>query len=169
MKKCYDYPEYGINIISVNWVINNIVESEIIKFCCSHNLQIRQNSRDIKRLIGHFLATTLLAICKDHVTMRNILNLSPISLQLIETDGMSDVFDKCMHQFLSKFKFCHVAYTDSLDQLNIDQLYHLKSLADTCHIKLKNLEKLKKYLSSNHFTKLNKDIHTDLVLQQLLC
>lgn len=166
-ERCCNYLEYGINIISINWIINNIVEPEVIKFCCQHNLMIRHNSRDIKRIIAHFLATSVITTCKQFVNLRNIINLTPIKLEQLG-DDMNEVVDNIIIRFLRKFKFCNVAYTNSINSLNIDQLYHLKALADTCHVKTKNLESLKTYLTNNNFTKLHQDINTDLVLKQLL-
>lgn len=165
--KNHEYPEYGINLISVNWVISHVVEPQIVKFCVDNNLVIRANSRDIKRIIGHFLAESVLKVCKEHMNTKNILNYTSLTLCLLDTT-MHDVVDRCVRQFLKKFGFCSVDYSNIVDALSLEQLYKLKALVDNCHIKTKTLDKLKKYLSSNHFVKLHQDVRTDIVLRRVL-
>lgn len=167
MVKNYEYPEYGINIISVNWVISQVAEPQIVKFCVDNNLEIRHNSRDIKRIISHFLADSVLSVCKEHMNIKSILNYTPLDLCMLDK-SMTTVVDKCVQQFLKKFRFCNTCHNVSLDCLNLEQIYEMKALADNCHIKPKTLDKLKAYLSSNNFIKLYKDLHTDVVLRSVL-
>lgn len=167
MVKNYQYPEYGINIISVNWVITHVVEPQIVKFCVDNNLEIRNNSRDIKRIIIHFLADSVLAVCKEHTNIQSILNYTPLKLCLLD-ESMHIMMNKCVHQFFKKFRFCNTSYTQSFDQLNLEQIYELKALVDNCHIKSKTLEKIKEYLCSNHLVKLYRDVHSDIVLRRVL-
>lgn len=167
MVKHHNYTEYGVNLISVNWVIHNIMEPEIVKFCCSHNFKLTEKSRDTKRIISHFLAESVLSVCKEHVSSKNILNYTPVDLCLMDKCFNKHV-DQMVVNFFKKFKFCNVGLECGVDQLTLDQLYQLKALADTCHVRVKNLEQLKKYLSSNHFVKLYKDVRTDIVLRCVL-
>jgi hypothetical protein len=167
MMKHHTYTEYGITIISVNWVIHEMVEPQVIQFCINNDLPIRHNSRDVKKIISHFIANSILDVCRDHVNTKNILNYTPLSLKLLDT-SMHDVVHKSILKIFKKFRFCNAVYTGPLNILNLEQIYELKALTDSCHIKQKTLERLKEYLSSNDFIKLHKDIRTDIVLQQIL-
>lgn len=167
MVKYHTYTEYGITVISVNWVIAELVEPEVIKFCVHNNLQIRHNSRDVKKIIGHFIANSVLDVCKDHVNTKNILNYTPLTLKLMD-ESMHDVVHKNIMKFFKKFGFCNVVFTSPLNTLSLEQIYELRALTDNCHIKQRTLEHLKNYLSSNDFVKLYKDVRDDVVLRRVL-
>lgn len=167
MENYHTYAEYGITVISVNWVISEHVEPEVIKFCVNNNMQIRHNSRDVKKIISHFIANSVLMVCKNHANTKNILNYTPLTLKLLDT-SMHGVVDRSVSTFFRKFGFCNTTFEDDLSVLSLEKIYELKALTDVCCVKQKTLERLKAYLSSNDFVKLYKDVRDDIVLRCVL-
>lgn len=163
----HEYPEYGINVISLNYVINELVEPEVMSFCWAYNLGIRSNSRDVKKIITHFIANSVISVCKKFNNTKNILNFTPLKLVQLD-ESMTTLVGQCVVNIIKRFGFCHVALEQSIDVLNLTQIYELKAISDRCYIKPKSLEKLKRYLSSHDFIKLHADITNNIVLRSVL-
>ncbi len=166
-RESFQYPEYNLNIISLNHLVAHHAEPAIQQFCLSHNIEIRPNSRDVKRLILHFVADSIIQACAQSRSTSSILNYTPIDVHLIG-DNMSTVVNTCIHQILKRFKLCHVAYACGIDCLNTQQLYHIKSIVDACNIKPKSLAQIKKFLKTNQLIQLARHVATNVVVQHTL-
>lgn len=166
-RESYQYPEYNLNIISLNYLVANYVEPSIQQFCLAHNICIRPNSRDVKKLILHFIADSIIQACGKSRSILSVLNYTPVDIQLIGSD-MSAVVNTCIHQILKKFKLCHVSFDENIQQFNTQQLYHIKSIVDTCNIKPKSLARIKKFLHTNQLTQLAQRVATNVVVQHTL-
>jgi chloramphenicol O-acetyltransferase len=163
----FQYPEYNLNIISLNYLVTNYVEPAIQQFCLTHNIDIRPNSRDVKRLILHFVADSIIQACARTRSTLSVLNFAKLDIHLIGTN-MSPIVNTCIHQILKRFKLCHVAYACSIDHLNTQQLYHIKSIVDACNIKPKSLAQIKRFLQTNQLTQLAQRVATNVVVQHTL-
>jgi hypothetical protein len=163
----FQYPEYNLNIISLNYLVTNHAEPAIQQFCLTHDIEIRPNSRDVKRLILHFVADAIIQACTRARSISSVLNFTPVDIHLIGTN-MSAIVNTCIHQILKRFKLCHVAYTCSIDHLNTQQLYHIKSIVDACNIKPKSLAQIKKFLQANQLVHLAQRVATNVVVQHTL-
>ena len=163
----FQYPEYNLNIISLNYLVAHHAEPAIQQFCLTHDIEIRPNSRDVKKLILHFVADAIIQACARTRSISSVLNFTPVDIHLIGTN-MSAIVNTCIHQILKRFKLCHVAYACSIDHLNTQQLYHIKSIVDACNIKPKSLAQIKKFLQTNQLTQLAQRVATNVVVQHTL-
>ena len=163
----FQYPEYNLNIISLNYLVANHAEPAIQQFCLTHDIEIRPNSRDVKRLILHFAADAIIQACARTRSISSVLNLTPVHTHLIG-NNMSAIVNTCIHQVLKRFKLCHVAYACCIDQFNTQQLYHIKSIVDACNIKPKSLAQIKKFLQTNQLVQLAQRVATNVVVQHTL-
>ena len=163
----YQYPEYNLNVISLNYLVANYAEPAIQQFCLTHDIEIKPNSRDVKKLILHFVADSIIQACARTRSISSVLNFTPVDIHLIGTN-MSAIVNACIHQILKRFKLCHVEFTCSIDQLNTQQLYHIKSIVDACNIKPKSLAQIKKFLQTHQLTQLAQRVATNVVVQHTL-
>lgn len=163
----FQYPEYNLNVISLNHLVAHRVEPAIQQFCLTHDIEIRPNSRDVKRLILHFVADAIIQACVRTRSISSILNFTPVDIHLIG-DNMTTVVNACIHQVLKRFKLCHVAYACNINCFNTQQLYHIKSIVDACNIKPKSLEQIKKFLKTHQLVQLARHVTTNVVVQHTL-
>lgn len=163
----FQYTEYNLNIISLNHLFIAHAEPAIQQFCLTHNIEVRPNSRDVKKLILHFVADSIIQVCAKSRSIMNVLNFTPVKVQLISSN-MSPIVNTCIHQILKRFKLCHVGYETPIDQFDTQQLYHIKSIADTCNIKPKSLARIKKFLQTHQLTQLAQRVSTNVVVQHTL-
>lgn len=166
-RESFQYPEYNLNIISLNHLVINHVEPSIQQFCLTHNIEIRPNSIDVKKLILHFVADAIIQACARTRSISSVLNFTPACIQLIGSN-MSPIVNACIHQVLKRFKLCHVAYDVAIDQFDTQQLYHIKSIVDACNIKPKSLARIKKFLQTHQLTQLAQRVATNVVVQHTL-
>jgi hypothetical protein len=81
---------------------------------------------------------------------------------------MTPIVNTCIQQILKRFKLCHTSFDGDIDQLDTQQLYHIKSIVDTCNIKPKSLAQIKKFLKTNQLTQLAQRVATNVVVQHTL-
>ena len=166
-RESFQYPEYNLNIISLNYLVTNYVEPAIQQFCLTHNIDISPNSRDVKRLILHFVADSIIKACARARSTSSVLNFTQLDIHLIG-DNMTSIVNTCIHQILKRFKLCHTSFDSNIDQLSTQQLYHIKSIVDACNIKPKSLAQIKKFLKTNQLVQLAQRVTTNVVVQHTL-
>jgi hypothetical protein len=166
-RESFQYPEYNLNVISLNYLVSNYAEPAIQQFCLAHDIEIRPNSRDVKRLILHFIADAIIQACGRARSISSVLNLTVVDIHLIGTN-MTPIVNTCIQQILKRFKLCHTSFDGDIDQLDTQQLYHIKSIVDTCNIKPKSLAQIKKFLKTNQLTQLAQRVATNVVVQHTL-
>ncbi len=166
-RESFQYPEYNLNIISLNYLVANYAEPAIQQFCLTHNIEIRPNSRDVRKLILHFVADSIIQACARTRSISSVLNLTPVTIHLLGTN-MSAIVNTCTQQILKRFKLCHTSFDNNIDQLDMQQLYHIKSIVDACNIKPKSLAQIKKFLKTNQLVQLSHHVATNVVVQHTL-
>lgn len=154
------FTEYNINAISLNWLINNIVESTVTRYFISMNLNTETVSRDTKRLIFHFVAKTVLDTLSEHSNERNILIFDENVHLTLFSSHHTAFFQQSCAQIIKRFGLCTFFTDKKLVDLTLDDIYKIKQLSDNCAIRSKNLSRLKKFLEKNNYTALSKQLKT---------
>lgn len=162
------FTEYNINVISLNWLINNIIEPAITRYCVSINFQTNKVSRDSKKLFFHFIADTIVSTLSEFSNEKNILIFDEqVELNLF-TEDFVDITKLCCNQIVKKFNLCTFFSPKKLVDLTIEDIYKIKLLSDNCSIKTKNLSRLKKFLETNNYTALSKQLKSSKITQMIL-
>lgn len=164
----FEYKEYNINIISLNSLINETVELDILRYCLNYNLTFNIQNRDIRKLVTHFVVNSIITTCKQFTNTQNILNFNNLQLRHIDS-SCTDVFVELVFKLLKKFKLCYIQLDESIDKFTIDQIYFVRSLIEKCHIKTKRLDTIKNYLETHGFNHLHSMVVNNIDTQLLLC
>lgn len=161
------YPIYGFVIISLNHVINCSVEPSISRFCWDHNLQIRHNSRDFRKVVAHFIAKSIIDSCVQFQDTTVIFNYSSLELKILD-ESLQHMFHKCVLKLLKNMNICTVDLRVKINELQQHHIDDIKIMQQKCHMTNKNFIKLKKFFESNALTFLHKDITHNIVTQHVL-
>ena len=153
------YNEYNIIIYNLNNIINEIAELDIFKYFNNNKIDINFKSRDIKRLITHFLINSILSIIKNSNNEKIIFNYKNLNLQILDTQYNHDI-DIIINKIFKKFKFCHFNF-DNISNLNTFDLTDIKRNLQRCHLTVNKINNIKKFLENNGFTSLHKTLCVD--------
>jgi hypothetical protein len=153
------YNEYNIIIYNLNNIINKIAELDIFKYFNNNKIDINFKSRDVKRLITHFLINSIIKVIKNSGNEKIIFNYKFINLQILDIQYNHDI-DILINKIFKKFKFCHFNF-DDIFNLSSFELTDIKRNLQRCHLAISKINNIKKFLDVNGLTNLHKTISTD--------
>ena len=157
MRESCVYPDHGVCIISVDNIINNIAEPAIIRFCIDHNITITPKSRDVAKIIKHFVADTLITQLEHYRDHRVVLNYIPIKHSLLG-DALIDKINHTTTQIFKRFNLCNTNIDHPIDEFNTQHLYEIRVVIENCSIKERNTKSIKKYLQQHQLTALTRRV-----------
>lgn len=161
------YSEYGVNIVSLGDILSYRVEPKLLQFCITYNVPIVAKSRDIRKLLKHFIASEIIEYCKHYTQYRNILNHTNNYHSSTSTE-LSEVIRNTVNIVLRKFSLCYSCFLKPLSSLNTDDLNSIKSMIDKCYITPKRLDKIKKFVQTNDLLHLSSQINNNPHIQMIL-
>jgi hypothetical protein len=71
-----EIPEYNINLINLNYLLNDKIELNIANFLYDNNLNLKLNSRDLNNIFKHFIISEIIANFKTNYNNILIFNFS---------------------------------------------------------------------------------------------
>jgi hypothetical protein len=160
--------EYNLNIINLNYLLNNSIETELGNFLYNNNLNLKINSRDLKKLTIHFINYEILKQLND--SYKNVLifnyDYSLISLQhIFDENQLKDLIHKCINKSIKTFGYSLLQINTTFE-VNQDTIYNLKLLSESK--KIINYKKLKEYCKSSDLISLSKKIESDTQIKMIL-
>lgn len=161
------YPVYGINVISLNFLINKVVESQVSRFCWDHNMEIRSNSRDVNKVMLHFIVNAIIETCGRFQTTVNVLNYTALNMEILD-ESMQPAMTKCVNKLLKTLKICVVNMDVPINELQQHHIDDIRIAQQNCCVNSKSLMKLKKFFTKHDLTFLRKDINNNIATQHIL-
>jgi hypothetical protein len=160
--------EYNLNIINLNYLLNYSIETELGNFIYNNNLDLKINSRDLKKLTIHFINSEILKQLND--SYKNILifnyDHSLVSLQhKFEEIQLKVLIHKCIDKSIKTFGYSFLEIKTTFE-VNQDTIYNLKLLSESK--KTVNYKKLKEYCKTTELRSLSKKIESDTQIKMIL-
>jgi hypothetical protein len=160
--------EYNINIINLNYLLQENIETVIGNYLFDNNLKLKINSRDLNKIILHFLNEEIIKHLKEDYN--NILIFNPEyelkTLHNLYTEkDCKDILQKIIKKSTKIFNYSlfEISTNFVIDNNNI---YMLKSLLQ--NKKNINYKKLKEFCESSNLRFIGKKVEEDLNIKNLL-
>jgi hypothetical protein len=160
--------EYNINIINLNYLLQENIETVIGNYLFDNNLKLKINSRDLNKIILHFLNEEIIKHLKEDYN--NILIFNPeyelkTLHNLYSEKDCKDILQKIIKKSTKIFNYSlfEIFTNFVIDNNNI---YMLKSLLQ--NKKNINYKKLKEFCESSTLRFIGKKVEEDLSLKKLL-
>lgn len=160
--------EYNLNIINLNYLLNNNIETELGNFLYNNNLKLKVTSRDLKKLTIHFINFEILKQLNDSYKNVLIFNYdhSLNSLHhLFEDNDIKNLIHKCINKSIKTFGYSLLQINTTFE-VNQDTIYNLKLLSESK--KTINYKKLKEFCKSSELISLSKKIESDTQIKMIL-
>ena len=154
MRESCVYPDHGICVISMNDIIEHYAEPAILRFCVDHNVQITAKSRDVSKIIKHFIISTVINQLEIHKDHKVVLNYTPITQSALGND-MVDKVNHSISQILKQFKFCSTNIDLPVHLFDVEHLYEIRSVIENCIVKSRKMQSIKQFLAKHQLTALN--------------
>lgn len=160
--------EYNLNIINLNYLLNHSIETELGNFLYNNNLNLKVNSRDLKKLTIHFINSEILKQLND--SYKNVLifnyNHSLTSLHhIFEENQIKELIHNCINKSIKTFCYSFLEINTTFE-VNQDTIYNLKLLSESK--KTINYKKLREYCKSSDLISLSKKIESDTQIKMIL-
>jgi hypothetical protein len=162
--------EYNINIINLNYILNENIELELSNFLYNNNLkELSLKSRDLKKITTHFVLNEILNNYK--LNYNNILifnktyNLKIMSSFFDENEYITYI-NNILVNLIEKFKLSYFEIQNSF-VVDINTIYKLKQIIESNN-KI-NYEKAKDYCKKTNLTFLEDKLTNNLKTKIILC
>jgi hypothetical protein len=160
--------EYNLNIINLNYLINNSIETELGNFLYNNNLKLKVNSRDLKKLTIHFINSEILKQLNE--SYKNVLifnyEYSFNSLHhLFDEKELKLLFQKSIEKSIKTFGYSLFQIHTSFE-INQETIYKLKLLSESK--KLVNYKKLKEFCKDSELISLSKNLESNTQIKMIL-
>jgi hypothetical protein len=160
--------EYNINIINLNYLLTNNIEIDIANFLYNNNLKLKSNSRDLNKIIIHFINAEIIKHLNENYN--NILlfnnNYNLITLHhLFEEENIKNIINKNITKSIKNFNYSFFEITDNfvIDKNNI---YILKQIIETKNNI--NYKKLKEFCEKFNLQSISSKLRENTRIKQLL-
>jgi hypothetical protein len=160
--------EYNINIINLNYLLQENIETEIGNYLFDNNLKLKINSRDLNKLIFHFLNEEIIKQLKEDYN--NILIFNPeIKLKTLHNLYAEEDCILLLQKIIKKstkifnYSLFEISTNFVIDNNNI---YSLKKFLQ--QKKSINYKKLKNFCESSNLRFLGEKVGKDLGLKNIL-
>jgi hypothetical protein len=160
--------EYNINIINLNYLLQENIETEIGNYLFDNNLKLKINSRDLNKLIFHFLNEEIIKQLKEDYN--NILIFNPeIKLKTLHNLYAEEDCILLLQKIIKKStKIFNYSLFEISTNFVIDNnsIYSLKKFLQ--QKKSINYKKLKSFCESSNLRFLGEKVGKDLGLKKIL-
>ena len=160
--------EYNINIINLNYLLQENVETVIGNYLFDNNLKLKINSRDLSNIILHFLNEEIIKHLKEDYN--NILIFNPeYELKTLHNLYVEEDCKLLLQKLINKSsKIFNYSLFEISTTFEIDNnfIYSLKKFLQ--QKKSINYKKLKEFFNSSNLRFLGKKVQEDLSLKSLL-
>jgi hypothetical protein len=160
--------EYNINIINLNYLLQEKIETVIGNYLFDNNLKLKINSRDLSKIILHFLNEEIIKHLKEDYN--NILIFNPeYELKTLHNLYTEEDCKSILHKIIKKstkifnYSLFEISTNFVIDNNNI---YSLKKFLQSK--KSINYKKLKEFCKTSNLRFIGKKVEEDLSLKKLL-
>ena len=160
--------EYNINIINLNYLLQEKIETVIGNYLFDNNLKLKINSRDLSKIILHFLNEEIIKHLKEDYN--NILIFNPeYELKTLHNLYAEEDCKSILHKIIKKstkifnYSLFEISTNFVIDNNNI---YSLKKFLQ--NKKSINYKKLKEFCKTSNLRFIGKKVEEDLSLKNLL-
>jgi hypothetical protein len=160
--------EYNINIINLNYLLQEKIETVIGNYLFDNNLKLKINSRDLSKIILHFLNEEIIKHLKEDYN--NILIFNPeyelkTLHNLYAEEDCKSILQKIIKKSTKIFNYSlfEISTNFVIDNNNI---YSLKKFLQ--NKKSINYKKLKEFCKTSNLRFIGKKVEEDLSLKNLL-
>lgn len=153
MRESYVYPDHGVCVVSVDNIIINHVEHQVLRFCLDHNINITPKSRDVGNIIKHYIIDHLINQLEHYRDQRVVLNYNIITSTILG-DDMINKINNIVLKILKQFKLCYINIDHPIDAFDVQHLYQVRVAVENCCIKPRNIKNIRKFLDENQLTAL---------------
>jgi hypothetical protein len=160
--------EYNINIINLNYLLQEKIETLIGNYLFDNNLKLKINSRDLSKIILHFLNEEIIKHLKEDYN--NILIFNPeYELKTLHNLYAEEDCKSILHKIIKKstkifnYSLFQISTNFVIDNNNI---YSLKKFLQ--NKKSINYKKLKEFCKTSNLRFIGKKVEEDLSLKNLL-
>jgi hypothetical protein len=160
--------EYNINIINLNYLLQEKIETVIGNYLFDNNLKLKINSRDLSKIILHFLNEEIIKHLKEDYN--NILIFNPeYELKTLHNLYAEKDCKSILHKIITKstkifnYSLFEISTNFVIDNNNI---YSLKKFLQ--NKKSINYKKLKEFCKTSNLRFIGKKVEEDLSLKNLL-
>jgi len=125
--------EYNINVINLNHLLNNYIETEIGNFLYNNNLKLNIISRDLGKLILHFINTEIIKCLNENYNNILIFNYKHKLNTLHNLYNEEDI-KYIIHKNINKsIKLFNYSFFELFDDFVIDKnnTYILKQIIES--------------------------------------
>jgi hypothetical protein len=160
--------EYNINIINLNYILKENIETVIGNYLFDNNLKLKINSRDLSKIILHFLNEEIIKHLKENYN--NILIFNPeYELNTLHNLYAEEDCKLLLQKIINKsskifnYSLFQISTTFEIDN---NFIYSLKKFLQ--QKKSINYKKLKEFCNSSNLRFIGKKVEEDLSLKNLL-
>jgi len=160
--------EYNINIINLNYLLQENIETVIGNYLFDNNLKLKINSRDLNKLIFHFLNEEIIKQLKEDYNNILIFN-SEIKLKTLDKLYTEEDCILLLQKIIKKSsKIFNYSLFEISTTFEIDNnfIYSLKKFLQ--QKKSINYKKLKNFCETSNLRFLGEKVVKDLSLKNLL-
>ena len=123
--------EYNINIINLNKLLNDNIETEIGNFLFDNNLSLKVNSRDLNKIILHYINNEIINNIKEdynNILLFNFNNELKTLHNLYNEEDIKSILHKNIRKSIKMFNYSLFEIkTNFIIDKNV--IYSLKCLA----------------------------------------
>ncbi len=159
MRESCVYPDYGVCVVSVDNIIQQHAEPAILRFCIDNNININPKSRDVAKIIKHFVADSLINQLEQYRDHRVVLNYIATKHTILG-DDMIQKINNTIQQIFRKFKLCNISIDHPIDAFDVSRLYQVRVAVENCSIKARSMHSIKKYLHEHQLTALLRKVNS---------
>lgn len=160
--------EYNINIINLNYLLQENIETVIGNYLFDNNLKLKINSRDLNKLIFHFLNEEIIKQLKENYNNILIFN-SEIKLKTLDKLYTEKDCILLLQKIIKKSsKIFNYSLFEISTSFEIDNnfIYSLKKFLQAK--KSINYKKLKNFCETSNLRFLGEKVASDVTLKSLL-
>jgi hypothetical protein len=160
--------EYNINIINLNYLLQENIETVIGNYLFDNNLKLKINSRDLNKLIFHFLNEEIIKQLIENYNNILIFN-SEIKLKTLDKLYAEEDCKLLLQKIIKKSsKIFNYSLFEIYTTFEIDNnfIYSLKKFLQ--QKKNINYKKLKEFCKTSNLRFLEEKVTSDLSLKKML-
>lgn len=160
--------EYNINLINLNYLLQENIETVIGNYLFDNNLKLKINSRDLNKLIFHFLNEEIIKQLKENYNNILIFN-SEIKLKTLDKLYAEEDCILLLQKIIKKSSkiFNYSLFTISTTfEVDNNFIYSLKKFLQVK--KIINYKKLKNFCETSNLRFLGEKVSSDVTLKSLL-
>lgn len=157
--------EYNINIINLNKLLNDNIETEIGNFLFDNNLSLKVNSRDLNKIILHYINNEIINNIKEdynNILLFNFNNELKTLHNLYNEEDIKSILHKNIRKSIKMFNYSLFEIkTNFIIDKNV--IYSLKCLAESKNNT--NFKKLKEFCKKLELRSLSQRVKNNHILK----